>query len=145
MRVYLNGFFEGLDSTLPIHGIDTAFAGSAFAPEQSFTVNTVLTPSNGIPVLGDRNGDGVVDQAELNAVLSNFFPNSPWLYLTNTAGLGTSNIQFALTNTTAWDFSVLVSSNLTDWDFLGLAYPLYQFGDPAATNSPKHYYRLRWP
>ena len=65
--------------------------------------------------------------------------------MTNATDLGTTNIQFALTNATAWNFSVEVSTNLMNWDFLGPAFPFYQFFDPAATNEPQRYYRLRWP
>jgi hypothetical protein len=53
-----------------------------------------------------------------------------------------------MTNATAWDFSVLVSTNLsgTNWSYLGVAYPAYDFSDPAATNgAPERFYRLRWP
>jgi hypothetical protein len=94
---------------------------------------------------GDLNGDGVVDQNELNAVLSNYWPHSPWLLMTNIAGLGTTNVQFALPYPTAWNFTVEVSTNLASWSAIGSAYPLYQFGDAAATNVPQRYYRLRYP
>ena len=102
-----------------------------------------VTATNAVP--GDLGGDGVVDQSELNTVLSNYWLHSPWLQMTNTSGLGTTNIQFALTNATGWNFSVEISTNLMDWDFLGPAFPFYQFLDPAATNEPQRYYRLRWP
>lgn len=46
---------------------------------------------------------------------------------------------------TGWDFSVEFSTNLMNWQFLGPAYPTYEFLDPAATNSPQRYYRLRYP
>jgi T5SS/PEP-CTERM-associated repeat protein len=52
-------------------------------------------------VPGDLNGDSIVDDGELNTVLSNYFPHSPWLALTNTCGLGGTNVTFALTNPTA--------------------------------------------
>src|SRR2546426_3778906 len=89
----------------------TTLFRSPFAPEQSFTINTVVTPPNGIPVLGDRNGDGIVDQGELDAVLSNYWPYSPWLYLTNVAGLDGTNVTFALTNSTVGAYSVEYSTN----------------------------------
>jgi hypothetical protein len=104
---------------------------------------TFYTPS--IYPAGETNADGIVDQNELNAVLANYWPNSPWVTMTNTAGLGTLNVQFALTNANNWDFSVLVSTNLTDWQYLGKATPMYQFTDPSATNAPRRYYRLQWP
>jgi len=71
--------------------VDSAFAGSAFAPEQSFTVALALAPTNGILVAGDQDGDGTVSQSEFNTVLSNYLAASPWLYLTNVAGLGVVN------------------------------------------------------
>ena len=98
-------------------------------------------------VPGDLNGDGIVDQNELNAVLSNYWGNSAWIYMTNPASLGQGVFQFALTNASGWNFTVLVSSDLMDWTNLpGPAYPVYQFFDPAAaSNAPNRYYRLRYP
>ena len=113
------------------------FAGSAFAPEQTFAFNSVFTPSNGIPVPGDINGDGIVDGNELNVVLSNYFPNSPWLYMTNVAGLGGTNVTFGLTNSVTGSFSVEYSTNLMDWYYLGPAIPLYYFIDTNAPAVPK--------
>jgi len=56
------------------------------------------------------------------------------------------NVQFALTNANNWDFiSVLVSTDLIDWQYLGPATPMYQFVDPQATNGPTRFYRLSWP
>lgn len=146
-----------------VQAIDTAFAGGPFAPEQRFTINSVSTPTNGIPVPADQNGDGIVSesefasvlanlngngivsQAELDLVLSNYFPNSPFLYMTNVAGLGGTNVTFALTNSLAGAYSVEFSTNLVDWYFLGPAIPRYLFTDTNATALPQRYYRLRWP
>jgi hypothetical protein len=130
-----------------VQAVDSAFAGSSFAPKSQFKLLPVLVPPSATtPVPGDVNGDGIVDQTELNSVLSNYWANSPWVYMTNVGGLGTTNVQFTLTNATAWDFSVLVSTNLINWEFLGPAFPLYQFFDPTGvTNSTTRYYRLRWP
>ena len=94
---------------------------------------------------GDVNGDGVVDQSELNAVLSNYWPASPWLQLTNPAGLGSSNVTFALTNSTAGAFSVESSLDLTNWQYLGPATPRYGFTDTNTPAGPQRFYRLRWP
>ena len=91
---------------------------------------------------GDANGDGVVDQAELDATLANYWPTSPWLYLTNVAGLGGENVTFALSNSTAGAYSVLMSTNLVDWEFLGPAWSALEFYDPGAMNPPPRYYRL---
>lgn len=78
-------------------------------------------------------------------MLANYWPYDPWLLMTDTAGLGGTNVQLALPNPTAWNFTVGVTTNLMDWTPLGPAYPIYQFGDPAATNAPQRYYRLRYP
>ncbi len=95
-------------------------------------------------VLGSYN-HGAVDQSALDTVLARYWPTSPWLMMTNTVGLGKTNVQFALPSPTAWNFTVQVSTNLSSWTPLGPAYPIYQFGDPAATNAPQRYYRLRYP
>jgi hypothetical protein len=98
-----------------------------------------------VVVSGDMNGDGIVDQNELNAVLSNYYPTSPWLYMTNVAGLGGTNVVFSLTNSTAGAFSVEYTTNLMDWLYLGPATPRYEFIDRSAPPIPQRYYRLRWP
>jgi hypothetical protein len=146
-----------------VQAVDTAFAGSPFAPEKSFAYQTVITPPNGVLVPGDTNGDGIVDQnelagvlsylngngmvndSELNLVLSDYFPYSPFLSMTNVAGLGGSNVTFALTNSVAGAFSVEYSTNLADWLYLGPATPRYLFTDTNAPALPQRYYRLRWP
>ncbi len=46
---------------------------------------------------------------------------------------------------TAGAYSVLMSTNLADWDFLGPATPRYEFTDTNAPAIPQRYYRLRWP
>ena len=66
--------------------------------------------------------------------------------MTNAVRLDGGLFQFALTNAGAWNFSVLVSSNLVDWAELPTpAFPIWQFVDPAATNESQRFYRLRWP
>jgi hypothetical protein len=45
---------------------------SSFAPEQSFGVQTVLTPPQAQPIPGDQNGDGVIDLQELNDVIQSY-------------------------------------------------------------------------
>jgi hypothetical protein len=134
-----------------VQAVDTAFGGSAFAPEQSFKPQQwdapVLLTSPNVPrvPVGDYNGNGVIDQNELNNVLSNFWPSSPWLQMTNLADLGGSNVTFTLSNSTAGAFSVEYSTNLIDWSFLGPAIPRYLFTDTNAPAEPRRYYRLRWP
>ena len=76
---------------------------------------TVACLGTNYSVPGDLNGDGIVDQSELNLVLMNYWTRSPWLYMTNAAKLCDGAFQFALTNTSGWNFTVLVSTNLSDW------------------------------
>lgn len=130
-----------------VQAVDTSFAGSAFAPEQTATIYTTLTPPGGSTnnVPGDTNGDGLVSGAELNAVLANYFSTSPWLQMTNVAGLGGTNVTFALTNDIAGAFSVEYTTDFANWLFLGLATPRYLFTDTNAPTVPQRYYRLRWP
>lgn len=106
---------------------------------------TASCPRATVIIPGDSNGDGTVDQAELDAVLANYWPRNPWLLLTNAAGLGGANVSFALSNSTAGAFSVEYSTNLTDWQYLGPAIPRYEFTDTNAPALPERYYRLRWP
>jgi hypothetical protein len=83
-------------------------------------------------VLQNLNGNGVVSEANLQMILSNYFSNSPFLQMTNVAGLGGTNVTFALTNDLAGAFSVEYSTNLLDWLFLGPATPRYEFTDTNA-------------
>ena len=142
-----------------VQAVDSAFAGGPFAPEQSFTLWPALGTDSGL-VSGDTDGDGSVDssefaavvaqhqtvtQGDLDLVLSNYWPSSPWLCLTNVANLGGTNVTFALPNSAAGAFSVLMSTNLADWDFLGPATVRYEFADINAPAVPERFYRLRWP
>lgn len=112
-----------------VQAVDNGFLGSAFAPEKNFMFTTSFIPTNGMTVPGDVDGNGIVDQDELNAVLMNYFPHSPFLQMTNVAGLGSSNVTFALSNSTVGAFSVDYSTNLANWFFLGPAIPRYLFTD----------------
>ena len=115
--------------------------GMVFGPD-----NTITLPSS---VPGDINGDGHVDQRELDAVLANYWPTSPLLMMTNAAQLEGGQFQFALTNTTGWAFGVIASSDpaapLSTWTNIGSAWPVWQFQDPYSSNQPQRFYRLRWP
>ncbi len=62
---------------------DTAFAGSEFATGQSFRVGHALATSTGELIPGDSNGDGAVDDRELNLVLGRL---QAGLRTLNTAG-----------------------------------------------------------
>ena len=65
--------------------------------------------------------------------------------MTNVAGLGGTNVSFALTNEIEGVYSVLYSTNLADWYRLGSASPRYSFIDSNAPAIPQRFYRLSWP
>ena len=132
----LDGLVAGL--TYHYRVVASNALGAVYSPDHTFPVSGLVAP-------GDLNGDGIVDQGELNLVLSNYWPTSPWLYMTNTAGIGGTNVTFALENSTAGAYSVLMSTNLADWEYLGPATPRYEFLDTNAPATPQRYYRLRWP
>ena len=111
---------------------------SASTPDQTFH----LAPP-GLP--GDTNGDGVVSQSELDAVYASYLPTSPWLALTNVAGLGGTNVTFALEGSPLGAYTVEYSTNLADWLPLGPATPRYGFTDTNAPALPQRHYRLRYP
>jgi hypothetical protein len=94
---------------------------------------------------GDFNGDGMVDQNELNEVYANYLPTSPWLYITNTVGLGSTNVVFSLVNSLGYAYTVQWTTNFNTWTSLGPANPLYQFTDTNAPLLPQRYYRLVYP
>jgi hypothetical protein len=127
-----------------VQAVDASFAGSPFSPEKAFGYNLQVTPPTGA-VPGDSDGDGMVSQSELDAVLANYWPYTPWLQMTNVAGLGGTNVAFTLNNSTAGAFSVEYSTNLSNWIYLGPATPRYLFTDTNAPVAPQRYYRLRWP
>jgi alpha-tubulin suppressor-like RCC1 family protein len=124
-------------SVVATNGMDS-IPGSASSLDQISTVPPAF-------ILGDANGDGIVDQSELDAVYSNYLQSSPWLLMTNVAGLGQTNVSFALSNSVLGAYSVQVSTDLTDWQFLGPAIPRYLFTDTNAPTGPQRYYRLSYP
>lgn len=91
------------------------------------------------------NYSSTVDQAAVSAVLSNYWPNRLLLAMTNVAGLGGSNVTFALTNSNAGAYSVQYSTNLTSWQTLGAAIPRYSFIDTNAGPGAQRFYRLNFP
>jgi uncharacterized repeat protein (TIGR01451 family) len=125
----------------------TATGTSIYGGVVTSFATTTCPGTNAYALAGDLNGDGIVDQDELNAVLANYWASSRWLYMSNPVTLGGGFFQFALTNATGWNFTVLASSDGLDWTNLpGPAYPVYQFNDPvAAGRAPVRLYRLRWP
>ena len=100
-----------------------------------------LIASTNALVPGDTNGDGIVDQAELNAVLAHYWASSP-PYISNFASFGNTNFTFTITN---FAFTVQFSTNLvnTNWQDLGQA--TFQFTDPNAVIGQQRYYRLVTP
>jgi hypothetical protein len=84
------------------NGMDS-IPGSAFLPDELFAVPSAF-------LLGDANGDGIVDQSELDTVYANYLPNSPWLLMTNVIGLGETNVTFALSDSISGGYSVEVST-----------------------------------
>ncbi len=98
------------------------------------------------PILaGDLDGDSLVSQTELDAAYGNYITNSPWLFMTNVAGLGGTNVTFAVSNVPAVSLTVEFSTDLVNWTNLGLASPRYLFTDTNAPAVPQRSYRLRFP
>ncbi len=123
----------------------TAVGSGPFGIMFSNSISTSCVGTNSVTP-GDMNGDGIVDQSELNAVLANYWAHSPLVSMTNAARLCEGKFQFELTNTSAWNFTVLVSTNLVNWtNLLSPAYPVFQFVDPESSNAPQRFYRLQWP
>ncbi len=119
----------------------------ALPPAQSGDANGdgVVDGSEFSAVLAKLHGSGVVSQTDLGLVLSNYWPNSGWLGMTNVAGLGGRSVTFALTNDVSGAFSVEASTDLLNWSLLGPAVPRYEYWDTNAPAGPQRYYRLRWP
>jgi hypothetical protein len=124
--------------TYHYRAVATSAAGSAYGPDQTLATQAYYPP-------GDTDGDGVVSENELHNVLSNYWAHSPLLQMTNTAGLGGTNVSFALSNSTAGSFSVEYTIDLVSWFPLGPATPRYEFTDTNAPAQPQRHYRLRWP
>jgi hypothetical protein len=126
-------------------GSFVSLTGAAAATPDASGYFTPVVGMQAAVKAGDLNNDGIVTPSELNATLTNYWANSPWLLLTNVAGLGGTNVTFSLTNAIEGIYSVLYSTNLADWHFLGFANPHYSFVDSNAPAIPQRYYRLSWP
>ncbi len=120
-----------------VQAVDGGLAGGPWAPEATFSTRPRLA--------GDINGDGIVDQNELRAIYASYLQTSPYLTMTNTAGLGSSPVTFSVGNDGGLVFRVLTSTNLTDWQYLGPATTQYLFNDVNAGTTPTRYYRLTYP
>lgn len=118
--------------------VATNALGAVFSRAQRLTVPALFAP-------GDKNDDGVVDRAELDSVLVNYWLDSPWLQTTNAAGLGGTHVTFSLTNSVADAFSIEFTTNFADWHYLGPATPRYGFTDTNAPALPQRFYRLGLP
>jgi hypothetical protein len=86
-----------------------------------------------------------VSRPELDSVYAGYAVTSPWLLMTNVAGVGGTNVTFALPNAAEGAYGVEYSTNLSTWQLLGPALPRYLFIDTNAPGQPQRYYRLRWP
>jgi alpha-tubulin suppressor-like RCC1 family protein len=127
-----------LGTTYHFRAVATNSFGTTTSPDYAFFIPSAFPT-------GDLNGDGLVDQSEYNLVLSNYLATSPYLLITNAAGLGQSNVTFALSNSLGGNFTVEFSTDLANWQNLGLATPRYSFIDTNAPAAPQRYYRLKYP
>ncbi len=71
-RSFTLSLLPGRNYYWSVQAVDSDFGGSPFAAEQSFSLHSVIAPVSTLPVLGDLNGDGVVDLNELNQVIQNY-------------------------------------------------------------------------
>lgn len=125
-----------------VQSVDTAFAGSAFAPEASFRLNGFISAVSG-PVPGDLNGDGAVDETDLKALTSTVLSNQPPAF-SEFHLLSTNEFEFSIVQIQSLGFSVRVSTNMVDWELLPVT-ARFSFTDTNAFLLPQRYYRLRWP
>ena len=121
----------------------TDSSGNTGIATRTVIVALPISPAPLIP--GDIDNDGIVSESELNAVYGHYVTNSPWLAMTNVAGLGGTNVTFSLTNSVGGSFTVEYTTNLVDWQPLGAATPRFEFNDTNAPTSPVRHYRLRYP
>jgi alpha-tubulin suppressor-like RCC1 family protein len=96
-------------------------------------------------VPGDQTGGGSLKLADVQAVYASYLANNPWLTMTNVAGLGGTNVTFGLSNSLTINYTVQCSSDLVNWQPLGLAAPQYVFTDATAPGQPQRFYRLSYP
>ena len=99
--------------------VASSAAGTTYGPDQSANIS----------LLGDSNGDGAVSSTEISAVYSNYLATSPWLLLTNVAGLGGTNVTFSLSNSVFATYSVQYSTDL-------LSLGITSVPPPRSTSSP---------
>jgi hypothetical protein len=144
-----------------VQTVDSAYAGSPFATGD-FALGALPLPPGGVLIPGDMNGDGIVSpeefaavlanvnsngiltQANVEQVLSNYWPHTS-MEMTNVLGLGGTNVSFLLPDSPVIGLNVEYSTNLTDWQLIGPAELRYGFLDTNAPATPKRFYRLRSP
>jgi hypothetical protein len=110
------------------------------APGSSLAVALTINSSSSIvnlAALTNFLGNGIVDQADLNAVLARYWAQSP-PYITNSTFPGRTNFCFNITN---FVFTVQVSTNLQNWANLNSQARIC-FTDTNAVSGPARYYRL---
>ena len=98
-----------------------------------------LIASTNALVPDDTNGDGIVDQGELNAVLANYWANSP-PYIANFDISAKTNFTFIITNFNF--FTVQFSTNLVNTNWQGLGQAKFQFTDTNAAIRRMGFYRI---
>jgi hypothetical protein len=117
--------------------VATNALGATTSADQTLSVPAIYAT-------GDLNGDGTVSSSELAAVISNYWASST-NYIDGLTSVGKGQFTFGITNSAGLSFTILASTNLTNWSVLTNASPEFLFTDSAATNAPQRYYRLRWP
>jgi len=143
---FAGSYFVASCSCGPYADTLTAIGTSPCGGSATNSYFTSCPGTNSYILAGDFNGDGVVDQRELNIVLTNYFKTAN-LVMSKPDKLGGGRFQVTLTNASGWTFTVLASGDLVDWTNLpNPASAVFQFTDPAAaTNAPARFYRLRYP
>jgi hypothetical protein len=152
---YGNTILQDLGSgtvTVPFHQLLTGLQPATYYHFRAGVSNAAyaLYTSDGLfytdpnIIVGDLNGDGIIEATEVNGLVSNYFDNLGPVLITNPVVAGGGQFDFAISNLPAWSFNVQASSDLQTWTNLPTAaIPYYQFTDPQATNSSYRYYRLR--
>ena len=110
------------------------------APGSSLAVALTINSSSSIvnlAALTNFLGNGIVDQADLNAVLAHYWSQSP-PYITNSTFPGQTNFYFNITN---FSFKVQFSTDLLKWTNLNSPASIF-FTDTNAVSGPARYYRL---
>jgi hypothetical protein len=155
--------FENFDGTPFINGPNLTSGTPLLAPLGNYGGPTqTMPPLPGSPAIdAATNGTGfATDQrgeprvlgafAELGAVEGVFNPS---FLLVNITKLGNGDVQFAFTNLSGPNYTVLASTNvaapLNTWSRLGPAVEAppgtFHFTDVQATNYPQRFYHVQWP